>query len=637
MDTSIDRVQDPVSRRELVYDVTEKSVQQLHAALSSGQVTVSQLVRGYIDRIDAFDRGGPRLNSVVMLNPSALDEAAALDAERNAKGMRGPLHGIPVLIKDNIDVAGLPTSGGSLAFANLYPKADAFLVQKLRAAGAIVLGKTTMHELAAGVTNVSSLTGFTRNPYDPRRVPGGSSGGTAAAIAASFAAVGIGSDTCGSLRLPAACQSLYTLRLTRGLASRSGMMPLSTTQDVPGPLARTVADLAIVLDVMVAADPADASTVDAQGHRPRSYFAGIRANALAGLKIGVLPQLFGNAADEVEVSELTRQALQKMAALGAQLIDVDIPNLEPLMRASNVIAHEFRFALAGYLRRYPASSITSLGDVIAAGSHHEQLDAVLRARNATQEADSEAYREALAHQAKLRGIVEACMARHGVDVLAYPALRRKPTLIGEILPADNSQLGPGTGLPSIVMPAGWTRDTLPVGIELLGTPYAEQDLLSYASHWEAHGWSRMPPFSTPSLFALSASSRRLRGTVHLCERCGDAQTVRVDYALDTLTAELTYEVSAGAALADRLIAVTAHARQDRQTGPVFVNLLARGERKRADTVTLAPHQLGWWVNGDVVLRLTTTSGMHEVVPVSASTTADARMGHPNSNSNPPIP
>ncbi|MGG1949187.1 amidase [Trinickia sp. NRRL B-1857] len=635
MDTSIDVSTDQVSTREPIYDVTEKSVQQLHAALSSGQVTASQLVQGYIDRIDAFDRGGPRLNSVVVLNPSALDEAAALDAERSAKGMRGPLHGIPILIKDNVDVAGLPTSGGSLAFANLYPESDAFLVQKLRAAGAIVLGKTTMHELAAGVTNASSLTGFTRNPYDPRRVPGGSSGGTAAAVAASFAAVGIGSDTCGSLRLPASCQSLYTLRLTRGLASRSGMMPLSTTQDIPGPLARTVADLAIVLDAIVGADPADASTVDVQRHLPRSYLTGIRAHALAGLRIGVLPQLFGNAADEVEVSELARQALYRMEALGAKLIEVDIPDLEPLMRASNVIAHEFRFALAGYLRRYPASAIGSLGEVIAAGLHHEQLDAVLKVRNAAQESDSEAYREAIAQQAKLREIVEACMARHGVDVLAYPALRRKPTLIGEILPADNSQLGPGTGLPSVVMPAGWTRDALPVGIELMGLRYAEQDLLSYASHWEAQGWTRVPPFSTPSLIALSASSRKLRGCVYLRERSGDEETVRVDYALDRLTAELTYEVSAGEVLADRLIAVTAHAMRDRSIGPVFANLLARGERTRAETVTLAPHQLAWWVSGDVVLRLTTTSGTQEVVPARVSTTADERMGHSNSGSSSP--
>lgn len=605
---SHDRSAHPGSDHDAAYDVTEKSVQQLHAALASGQVTARQLVQGYIDRIRAFDRDGPKLNAVVALNPSALDEAAALDVERSEKGMRGLLHGIPILVKDNIDVAGLATSGGSLAFANLYPETNAFLVQRLRAAGAIVLGKTTMHELAAGVTNVSSLTGFTRNPYDLRRVPGGSSGGTAAAVAASFAAVGIGSDTCGSLRLPASCQSLYTLRLTRGLASRSGMMPLSTTQDMPGPLARTVADLAIALDAIVGADPADASTLDSQKLIPHSYLAGIRADALAGLRIGVLPRLFGNATDEEEVSDLTHQALQNMQALGAELIDVDIPDLEPLMRASNVIAHEFRFALAAYLHRYPASAIRSLGDIIAAGLHHEQLDVVFKARNATHGPDSEAYRQAIAQQAKLRDIVQACMARHAVSVLAYPAMRRKPPLLGEILPAENSQLGPGTGLPSIVMPAGWTRDALPVGIELMGPRYAEQDLLSYASQWESQAWTRSPPYCTPSLFALSSSDRTIRGCVQLRERHADEEEVRVDYTLDTLTAELRYEISASERLADRLIAVTVHASEGDSIGPVFANLLVRAERHSADTLTLAPHQLSHWVRGNVVLRLTTTSG-----------------------------
>ena len=627
---SHDRSAHPGSDHDAAYDVTEKSVQQLHAALASGQVTARQLVQGYIDRIRAFDRDGPKLNAVVALNPSALDEAAALDVERSEKGMRGLLHGIPILVKDNIDVAGLATSGGSLAFANLYPETNAFLVQRLRAAGAIVLGKTTMHELAAGVTNVSSLTGFTRNPYDLRRVPGGSSGGTAAAVAASFAAVGIGSDTCGSLRLPASCQSLYTLRLSRGLASRSGMMPLSTTQDIPGPLARTVTDLAIALDAIVGRDPADASTFDSQKHIPGSYLTGLRANALAGLRIGVLPRLFGSAADEEEVSELTRQALHKMQALGAELIEMDIPDLESLMRESNVIAYEFRFALARYLHRYPASAIRSLGDIVAAGLHHEQLDLVLKARNATQDPESEAYRQAVRQQAKLRDIVETCMARHAVSALAYPAMRRKPTLLGEILPAENSQLGAGTGLPSIVMPAGWTRDALPVGIELMGPRYAEQALLSYASQWESQAWTRSPPYCTPSLLTLSSSKRTIRGCVRLRVRSADEEVVRVDYTVDTLTAELRYEVSASEVLADCLIAVTVHATEDHSIGPVFANLLVRGERHRADTFTLAPHQLSRWVRGDVALRLTTASGTHEAVVLRQGMAEHAQVGQRNS-------
>ncbi len=196
----------------------------------------------------------------MLLNPRALDEADALDRERAEKGPRGPLHGIPVLVKDNYDTVGMPTSGGALGLATLQPAADAFQVKRLRDAGAVILGKTTMHELAAGITTISSLTDQTRNPYDLQRVPGGSSGGTGAAVGASFAAAGMGSDTCGSIRIPAANQNLVGLRGTRGLSSRTGVMPLSSTQDIAGPLARSVTDLAIMLDATVGPDPADQIT-----------------------------------------------------------------------------------------------------------------------------------------------------------------------------------------------------------------------------------------------------------------------------------------------------------------------------------------------------------------------------------------
>ncbi len=214
-------------------------------------MTSRGLVESYLARIQAYDQAGPRLNAIVLINPRAREDADAMDRERADKKVRGPLHGIPVLIKDNYDTADMPTSGGALGLATLQPAADAFQVKKLRDAGAVILGKTTMHELAAGITTISSLTGQTRNPYDLLRVPGGSSGGTGAAIGASFAAAGMGSDTCGSIRIPAANQNLVGLRGTHGLSSRTGVMPLSSTQDIAGPLARSVTDLAIMLDATV--------------------------------------------------------------------------------------------------------------------------------------------------------------------------------------------------------------------------------------------------------------------------------------------------------------------------------------------------------------------------------------------------
>ena len=233
------------------FEVHEQSILDLQAAQTAGTVTSKGLVDSYLARIQAYDQAGPRLNAIVLINPRAREEAEALDRERVEKGPRGPLHGIPVLIKDNYDTADMPTSGGSLAFATMQPSADAFQVRKLREAGAVILGKTTMHELASGITNISSLTNQTRNPYDLYRTPGGSSGGTGAAIGASFAAAGMGSDTCGSIRIPAANQNLVGLRGTHGLSSRTVVMLLSSTQDIAGPLARSVSDLAIMLDATV--------------------------------------------------------------------------------------------------------------------------------------------------------------------------------------------------------------------------------------------------------------------------------------------------------------------------------------------------------------------------------------------------
>ena len=239
------------------FDVWEKSVTELAAALESGTATSQDLVAQYLARIEAYDQQGPMLNAVVTVNPDAMAVAASLDAERATGSVRGPLHGIPVVVKDNYDTGDMPTTAGAIALATSIPPDDAFQARKLRDAGAIILAKTNMHELAYGLTTVSSFGGQTRNPYDPTRNPGGSSGGTGAAIAASFAAVGMGSDTCGSIRIPSSHQSLVGLRGTRGLSSRDGIIPLSSTQDIGGPLARSVEDLAITLDATVGFDPAD--------------------------------------------------------------------------------------------------------------------------------------------------------------------------------------------------------------------------------------------------------------------------------------------------------------------------------------------------------------------------------------------
>src|SRR6187402_1284508 len=488
------------------FEVYEQSIVDLQSAMASGRVTSRGLVESYLARINAYDQIGPRLNAIVLVNPRAREDADAMDGERADKKVRGPLHGIPVLIKDNYNTADMPTSGGALGLATLQPRADAFQVKKLRDAGAVILGKTTMHELAAGITTISSLTGQTRNPYDLYRVPGGSSGGTGAAIGASFAAAGMGSDTCGSIRIPAANQNLVGLRGTHGLSSRTGVMPLSSTQDIAGPLARSVTDLAIMLDATVGVDPADSITAQSATHIPTSYRDALKADGLKGARIGVLRALWGDAPEDAEVSGIVRKALDGFKAQGAEVVDVSVPGLDDLLRESSVIGDEFKFDLAAYLAKIPNAPVKSLGEILDRGLNHAELDATFRLRNQPEKRDTEHYRQAMIKRRALRVAVLATLEEMRIDALAYPTLRRKPALIGEAQGGTNCQLSATTGLPAIAMPAGFSSDGLPIALELLGGAWEEAKLLKYAYASEQATKPRRPPFSTPPLIKGLAPS-----------------------------------------------------------------------------------------------------------------------------------
>ena len=561
------------------FEVYEQSILDLQAAMQGGRVTSRGLVESYLARIQAYDQAGPRLNSIVMINPRARDEADAMDRERTDKKLRGALHGIPILVKDNYDTADMPTSGGALGLATLQPAADAFQVRKLREAGAVILGKTTMHELAAGITTVSSLTGQTRNPYDLYRVPGGSSGGTGAAIGASFAAAGMGSDTCGSIRIPAANQNLVGLRGTHGLSSRTGVMPLSSTQDIAGPLARTVTDLAIVLDATVGEDPADAITKESAGRIPKSYRDALVADGLKGARIGVLRTLWGTAPEDDEVAGIVRKALDGFKAQGAEVIDVAVPGLDELMRDSSVIADEFKFDLAAYLAKIPNAPVKSLGEVIDRGLHHAELDTTFRLRNQPEKRESEHYRQAMIKRRALRSAVLATLEELRVDALAYPTLRRKPALIGEAQGGTNCQLSATTGLPAIAMPAGFTNDGLPIALELLGGAWEEARLLKYAYAWEQASKPRRPPFSTPPLVkgvAPAATSAEVA--------VGSAS---VKFTYDVTTGALRYEATtAKMAPADRVLGLALHRSDGDKPGPIVAHLLGPNQINGSGTVTM---------------------------------------------------
>jgi len=277
------------------FPVEEASVTGLEAAYLSGQTTAHAVTQAYLDRIAAYDKRGPLINALVTVNPHALEEADRLDATLKATGKPvGPLHGIPVIVKDNVDVAGMPMTSGFQGWKNYYPPEDAPVVKKIRAAGGIILAKSSLSEFARGSgDNINSVvSGFSRNPYNTAFATGGSSGGTAAALAASFGVVGIGTDTGGSVRMPSAHNALAGLRPTVGLISRTGMVPLNSVRDTPGPMARSVTDMAILLDVIVGPDPEDAATARAAGHLAATYTNRLKKDALKGARLGVLRQAF---------------------------------------------------------------------------------------------------------------------------------------------------------------------------------------------------------------------------------------------------------------------------------------------------------------------------------------------------------
>ena len=477
-------------------EVHEASIRDLQAAMTQGRATAVSLVDQYLARINAYDDGGPMLNSIIRVNPLAREQAAALDAERARGQVRGPLHGIPVIIKDNYNTSFMPTTGASVALAGFVPPGNAAAVQKLLDAGAVVLAKSNLHEFAYGITTVSSLGGQTRNPYDPARAPGGSSGGTAAAVAASLAAIGMGSDTCGSIRIPSAYNNLVGLRPSKGLGSIYGIMPLSHTQDVAGPLARNVEDLALVLDVVSGHDPADPATAIMQDAPAPGFVAALEQVGLAGLRFGRLTSYY--AAAEPAVSRASESALALLQETGVEVIDVEIPELGSLIARSGLIGHEFKADLNQYLALFLSAEVANLDDVVDLGLYHEAVAGTLtRSREGVRNDD--AYAAAMAARDELRQAIEAFMAANDLDALVYPPIASVPAITGETQPGNNCSLSANAGLPAIAIPIGFTPGGLPVGLELLGGFMKDTDLVSIAYQWEKLANPRQAPTTTPPL------------------------------------------------------------------------------------------------------------------------------------------
>jgi len=406
-------------------------------------ITSRDLVTMYLARIEAYDQRGPALNAISVTNSKALAEADALDAERRAGASRGLLHGIPVIVKDNYETVGMQTADGSKALAGFVPPDDAYLIKRLREAGAIILAKSNMHEFAAGTLTVGSLFGATRNPYALDRNPGGSSGGTGAAIASNFAAVGMGSDTCGSIRIPAAHNSLVGIRGTQGLASRSGIIPYSSTQDIGGPIGRTVSDIAIVLDAIVGYDPADPQTAVSVGNVPQSYTEFLQLAGLRGARIGLLTDMLGSDPEDAEVATVVRAAVNEMKGQGAEISEVAISGLTALLTdrfGGNMITrYDFKFDFNSYLASRPTAPLRSLEEVFASGKFHPAVQERLSIAMALESRDTKEYFEHLVKRETVRTAILKAMTDSRLDAIAYPTIRRKANLIGQAQLGNNCQ------------------------------------------------------------------------------------------------------------------------------------------------------------------------------------------------------
>jgi amidase len=492
------------------FTIEETTIAGVQHALEKGAVTCRQIVQAYLDRIAAYDHNGPAFNSILTPNPKALTEADRLDAERANGAAMGPLYCAPLVLKDNYNTADLPTTGGSASLAGMQPATDAFVVARLRKAGAIILGKSNMHEFALSGTTVSSLGGQTLDPYDLTRTPGGSSGGTGAAVAANLAIAGTGSDTVNSIRSPASANALVGIRPTKGLLSRAGIMPVSETQDAIGPITRNVADAARLLEVMAGYDQNDPSTAWSIGNTPTGYVQFLKADGLRGARIGVLRTMFGNGTEHQEVNGLMTAAIAALKSAGAETIDIDAPALDAgkLITDNDVQKYEFKTLINAYLSTIPNAPARSLAEIIASGKFHKpSLEKFLTGAegfaNGMEEPD---YKERLLRNQRTRQALISVFAEHRLDAVVYPLQKRLVVPLTELNQADrNGILASVTGFPAVTVPAGFSASTataslgVPVGMDFLGKPWSEGRLLELAYGFEQATHIRKPPKTAPAL------------------------------------------------------------------------------------------------------------------------------------------
>ena len=491
------------AQTQMKFELVDTTIAEIHQAIRSGKITCRQLVEAYLKRIDAYDQP-TRLNSIVVVNPQALAEADRLDEEfKRTKKLR-PLHGIPVIVKDNYDTKDLQTTGGSMALKGSTPPDDAFQVRRIREAGAIVLAKSNMAEWAfSPMLTESSIAGVTRNPYDLERVPAGSSGGTAAAVAANLGAVGLGTDTGNSIRGPSSHNALVGIRSTMGLTSRDGIIPLYLRNDIGGPMARTVEDAVRVFEVIAGYDPADPITKASAGKIPKNYTQFLKKNGLKGARLGVFRRYIDAPTTDPQIKELVAKAIVDLKAQGAVIVDpFDLPNYDELTK--DIWCNSFHYDVNNYLASLgEKGKYKNLAAIVESGLYSPYIERRLKdaikttpqsppCKDLYSDPRSVAFREALLK----------AMEKDRLDAVIYPTWSNPPRKIGDLQsPAgDNSQmLSPQTGFPAITAPMGFTNSSLPAGLTFLGRLFSEPDLIKFVYAYEQATKHRRAPEKFPPL------------------------------------------------------------------------------------------------------------------------------------------
>ena len=487
------------------FDVTEATIAKVHAAMKAKRLTCRALVETYLKRIEAYDKLTPPLNAIVVVNPRALQEAAEIDRRIAQSGPTKPLDCVPAIVKDNFETIGLQSAAGSITLKGFVSDKDAFLVKRIKEAGAIVLAKSNMGEFAfSPLETNNSILGITRNPYDLDRVPAGSSGGTAAAVASNLGLVGLGSDTGNSIRGPSSHNALVGIRSTMGLTSRAGVIPLSYLADIAGPMTRTVEDAVAVFQVIVGEDPEDAMTARSRGRAIPKYADALVKNGLVGARLGVLRQAYerGNAPIDEEVAGVFAKALADLKAAGAEIVDparVELPQRAQGAGGCRGFKYDINDYLATRGRKAP---VHSLEEIVASPLFAQVIPAAQqRARSAQagtpQGPDSEACKADAAYREAYGAAVTRTMDELKLDAFVYPTWSHPPRPVAEPggNAGDNSQtFSPTSGFPAINVPMGYTRDgKLPAGMTIYGRAWSEPTLIRLAFAYEQATQHRRPP------------------------------------------------------------------------------------------------------------------------------------------------